>query len=125
VLTGPDESDRRREAASETVRLRAEETEMQRLLRDGSLTLGDLAAWRAGWTPRIAAAELAARPVTLPDAVTGIAGPDAEKRWADASIATRRAALDTLMTVTILPVIHGGQPFDPDGVEIAWKGRSE
>ena len=54
--------------------------------------------------------------------MTGIAGPDAEKRWADASIATRRAALDTLMTVTILPVIHGGQPFDPDGVEIAWKG---
>ena len=38
MLTGPDESDRRREAASETVRLRAEETEMQRLLRDGSLT---------------------------------------------------------------------------------------
>ena len=123
VLTGPDESDRRREAASETVRLRAEETDIQRLLRGGQLTLGDLAAWRAGWTPRINAAELAARPVTLPDSVTGIAGPDADKRWAEATIATRRAVLDTLMVVTIRPVIHGGQPFDPHGVRITWKGQ--
>jgi len=30
--------------------------------------------------------------------------------------------LDVLMIVTILPFGHGGQPFDPASVDIAWRG---
>ncbi len=121
ALSGPDRDEQRREAAAEATALRAEETDMHELLRQRRLTPGDLAVWREGWAPRIAAAEAAARPPDLPGGINELTGPDAEKRWADASIATRRAVLDALMVVTILPMGYGGQPFVPSSVDIAWR----
>lgn len=122
LLAGPDGDDARRQAASQVIRLRAEQADMQRLLGEGRLTPLDMAAWRQGWEPRIAAAEAAARPQAVPDAVTAMAGPDAALRWAQASVATRRAVLDALAVVTILPM-HGvrGQPFEPASVRIEWR----
>jgi len=122
ALSGPDGDQHRRDAAVEAARLRAEETDVLRLLREGRLAPVDLAAWRDGWRPRIEAAELAARPPALPSAAHGMTGPAAAKRWADAPIGARRAVLDCLMVVTILPMTFGGQPFDPSGVEITWRG---
>lgn len=128
LLTGPDETGRRREAEGEVARLRAEEAEMQRLLKAREITPGDMRAWRKGWTPLMSAAQAAARPVTVPDSVTGMVGPDAEQSWRAAAIGVRRVVLDALAVVTILPTGRpkGGTPppFDPELVRIEWKGTS-
>ena len=124
ALTGPDSDEQRRAAAAEAAQLRSEEIDMQRLVREGQLTPVDLAAWRAGWTSRYEAAEQAARPPHLSTAVTEMVGVDAAGRWAAAPIGSRRAVLDTLLVVTILPVHRGGQPFDPDMIRISWKGAA-
>jgi site-specific DNA recombinase len=122
VFLGPDDDKARAAAASEVTRLQAELAEMQRLLRAGRLKPLDMVAYREGWEPRMAAAEAAARPSVVPGAVVGLAGPDAARRWAQASIATRRAALDVLAVVTIMPMGgRRGQPFDPASVVMEWR----
>ncbi len=53
-----------------------------------------------------------------------IAGPEAEKRWAEAPITRRRAILEALgLRVVILPTGRRGPGFDPESVEIEWKDQ--
>ncbi|GAA5111408.1 recombinase family protein [Haloechinothrix salitolerans] len=108
-------------ARAEVERLRAEMAEAQKALREGRLNPLDMATYREGWEPRFAAAEAAAQPPELPDAVVNMAGPDAEKRWKAASLATRRQVLDALYTVTILPVGRNAVKFSTSGVQITPK----
>lgn len=117
LLSGPDDG-QRRQAAAEVAALRADEAEMRRLVRAGRVTPVDLADWRDGWAPRMRAAEAAAQPPQLPGAIIDMAGPDAAARWADATITTKRAVLDTLLAVTILPAKRDGRPFDESTVDI-------
>jgi hypothetical protein len=112
LLAGPDTDEQRQRAASEVIRLRAEEADMRRLVREGRLSPLDLADWRDGWTPRLEAAERAARPPQLPSAVSDMVGSDAEQRWAKASIANRRAVVDVLLVVMILPMGRNRELFD-------------
>jgi len=123
-LAGPETSEQRAKAASEVSALRAEEFDMRRLLREGRLTPVDFADWREGWTPRIQAAESMARPPQLPEALINMARSDAARRWEQASMATRRAVLDTLMIVTIRPMGRNRSelPFDPLR-DIHWKSQ--
>lgn len=121
VLYGSDDNERHH-AAAEVTRLRAEEADMLRLLREGQLSPVDQAAWRKGWAPRIKAAESAARPPQFPTALDSMIGPDAASLWAQAPIAARRAVLDALVVVTILPTgSRGGRPVDLDSIKIEWR----
>jgi hypothetical protein len=43
--------------------------------------------------------------------------------WAGLDIGRRRAVLDCLMTVTVLPITRPGPGFDPDTVRIEPKER--
>jgi site-specific DNA recombinase len=53
-----------------------------------------------------------------------IAGPEAEKRWAEAPITRRRAILEALgLRVVILPTGRRGPGFNPESVEIEWKDQ--
>jgi hypothetical protein len=64
-----------------------------------------LTAERARWMPR-------------PD-LAPMAGPGARDRWAVAPLDIRRALVDTLMTVTILPEKPKGRaPFNPEFVRV-------
>lgn len=112
----------REEARAEVEKLRAEVIDARAALKAGRLTPLDMAAFREGWQPRMAKAEVAAEPPALLDAVEEMAGPDAAERWDAATIATQRLVVDTLITVTILPVGVGGRPFDRETVRIDWKG---
>jgi hypothetical protein len=68
--------------------------------------------------PRIRAAQ----PGDVPAVVAEVVGEEAEQRWAEIDVATRRAILDVLIEVTILSTEWRFQPFDPNSVEITWKG---
>ena len=121
VLAGPDRAGEQAAAAELVARLRSEESDMRRLLAAGDLAPADFAAWRRGWTPRLQRAEADATPATVPGAVAELAGPDAAQRWAAAPIEAKRAVLDLLMTVTIMPVGRAAVAFDPRAIKIEWK----
>jgi site-specific DNA recombinase len=68
--------------------------------------------------PRLAAAQ-AARDAALPAAVpVGVAGPEAAARWAALPLAGKRALIDLLVTVTLLPPGRGARTFDPRTVRV-------
>ena len=122
ALSGDDGGTARQEAAQEAARLRAKVAAAREAWADDRLSLESFSAMEAATLPKIADAERRARPRELPAAVAELAGPDAADRWYRAPIETRRAALDALMTVTLLPAVRPGAPFDPELVAIAWKG---
>ncbi|MDZ8202078.1 recombinase family protein [Microbacterium sp. SSW1-59] len=63
----------------------------------------------------------AALDAALPGAVPAeLVGPNARQVWDGLSMDVKRAVLDTLVTVTILPS-GSGKAFDPDSVRVAWK----
>lgn len=121
LQSDPDANEERRKAAEHVAALRAEAADMRRLLREGRLSPVDIADWKSGWQPRLDAAEAAARPPTLPDAVRQVAGPDAAQRWAALSITDRRAVLDALLEVTIMPTDRRFQALDPSSVRVRWR----
>jgi len=59
----------------------------------------------------------AALPAAVP---ANLIGPDARLVWEGLSMDVKRAVLDTLVTVTIMPS-GSGKTFDPDTVRIGWK----
>jgi hypothetical protein len=120
ILSEPDDEPRR-QAAAEAARLRAKLAEARAAWDDDQIsteTLGDL---ERRTQPKIAEAEKRARPVWLPDVVGDVAGPDAALRWEATPIGDRRAVLDALLTVTILPTERRFQPFDPASVRVEWR----
>jgi hypothetical protein len=50
-----------------------------------------------------------------------LAAPDPGAAWLAADVGIRGQVLDTLATVTILPVRSGPRDFDPDSVRIDWR----
>jgi site-specific DNA recombinase len=64
-----------------------------------------------------AAALDAALPAAVP---ANLIGPDARRVWEGLSMDVKRAVLDILVTVTILPS-GSGKAFDTDSVRITWK----
>ena len=50
------------------------------------------------------------------------AAADLEAKWQALDLDTRRAVVDTLVTVTVHPPGQGARRFDPDTVRIAWHG---
>lgn len=64
-----------------------------------------------------AAALDAARPPAVP---AELMGTEARQVWDELSMDVKRAVLDTLVTVTILPC-GSGKTLDPDTVCVTWK----
>jgi DNA invertase Pin-like site-specific DNA recombinase len=51
-----------------------------------------------------------------------VAAGDVHGAWERLDVQQRRAAVDSLMTITLHPPERGHQPFDPESVRIEWKG---
>jgi site-specific DNA recombinase len=98
---------------------RARLTEIAEMLGEGELTRAEAQIARSRATARLeqAEAEIAAATATSP--LAGIVDtPDPAAVWAGLEIGRRRAVLDCLMTVTVLPAIRPGPRFDPATVRI-------
>ncbi len=54
-----------------------------------------------------------------------LATPDIAARWDTLPLARRRAVIDLLLTVTVLPStrVGGHNRFDPNSVQITWKAN--
>lgn len=56
--------------------------------------------------------------------LVGIAGrKDASEVWAGLDLGRKKAVIDVLMTVVVLPARRRGREFDPDRVRIDWRKR--
>jgi len=105
--------------------LRARITEAGGLWEDGVITGAELKVRRSRLTEKLANVEAQLRTASGRDPLVGLAGnPDAATVWEGLDLGRRRAVLDTLVTVTVLPAKRG-RYFDPASVDIAWKRRSD
>lgn len=122
ALAPPDRADQLEAARTEVAAIRARLDRAADAYAGGAIDMVQLKRITAGLQPALDAAE-ARVAASLPRAdLAPMAGPDARERWTDAPLDVRRAVIDTLMTVTILPEAPKGRaPFNPDSVRIEWR----
>ena len=98
---------------------RARLTEIAEMLGDGELTRTEAQIARTRATARLERTEAEITAATATSPLAGIVdAPNPAAVWAGLDIGRRRAVLDTLMTVTVLPTTRPGPGFDPDTVRI-------
>ncbi len=88
---------------------------------EGALTGPQLKRITAKLQPQIAAERAVLNASAGMPGVAAMAGPEAEKRWQSAPLDVKRAVIETLCSVTILPIGPGRRPFDPESVLIKWR----
>lgn len=87
----------------------------------GSIDGAQLARITAGYRAEREGAEAAVRSSMPPAIPPELIGEHAASVWDQLDMDTKRAVLRLLVTVTILPA-GSGKAFDPDTVQVAWKG---
>lgn len=106
---------------AESARLRAKRVELREAWDDDRIATDDYLDLTARIRQKLETIDDQLRPRHIPAAVTEIAGKWAAEKWAETPIATRRAIIDTLIIVTILPGAPSFGPFDPRFVSIKWR----
>jgi len=110
--------------AREANALRARIREAKDLWESGVLSAVDLKTRHARLAEQLAAVQGKLRSASGRNPVADLAGrADAAEVWAGLDLGRRRAILETLMTVSVLPLAKppGRAPFDPDTIRIAWR----
>ncbi len=121
-LFAPDTSDVRRAAAEEVQVLRARLDNAADDYADGKIDARQLERITARLRPAVATAEARARAVDDAPLLSDLLGvADVETAWRSLSLSRRRAVVEALMAVTILPTRQGVRTFDPSTVRIEWK----
>jgi site-specific DNA recombinase len=114
----------------EAAALRARLEEAARGWAVGALTQAQLLAATNELRARLETVEARIGQAQQVSALEGLVGAaDVRATWEALSLDRRRAVLDLLATVTVLPREHagrlpGGAYFDPTAVNIAWKGAA-
>jgi site-specific DNA recombinase len=113
--------------SAEAAALRVRLDELTTLYAEGAITGRQLAEGTAKIRQRLTEVE-----IRMANAVAGspLAGftdaDDVRAAWDGVSVSRRKAVVDTLMTVTLLPAPRGRRPgghyFAPTSVDIDWKG---
>lgn len=88
----------------------------------GELTVAQMRVVNRSLSTRVADVEAQIASASQTSALAELVGhDDVQARWNALSITRKRAIVDTLMTVTVLPVGRGaGRTFDPSSIEIGW-----
>jgi site-specific DNA recombinase len=87
---------------------------------DGALSGDQLRRITAKLRPQIEAWKAEQAACAPREGLLELVGPDAAELWAAAPLDVRRAVIDMLMTVTILPS-GSGQSFDRDQIRVTWR----
>ncbi len=106
--------------------LRARLNELSDMFTEGSIDGEQMRRSTAGLQTKLAAADAELAAIRSSSALAAIlAEDDVRTAWTAAPPEVRGKVIDTLMTVTILPVAPGRQPngtyFDPTKIQIEWK----
>ena len=119
--TGDDAEAQR--ASEEVARLKAKIADARRLVDEDKLSVESLSFLEQRTVPKIRAAQERARPRHVPASLFALAAAGSRVRatWKRMDIRDRRAAVDALMMVTILPAGRGSWRFDRTKVKVEWK----
>jgi len=90
---------------------------------DGEITGDQLRRITARLRPRLEEAEVRVRAAQPSPELAEFAGSGVAEAWDRASLETKRAIINALMAVTILPA-GPGKDFDPETVKIEWKVKA-
>lgn len=92
-------------------------------LEEGILTLAAVRRSSERLTAELAKVEAVMRDATHADVLAPlVTATDVAAAWEKCDLVQKRAAIATLMQITLLPPERGHQPFDPETVRIEWKG---
>lgn len=122
-LLSPEDDDEAEQLARERQAAADALDTLAQMFAGGELTAS---AFRAGNDK--ARARLEAADAAIPHTATTsilkplVAADDVAAAWAALGVPRRRAALEALMTVTLLRTRRGERTLDPESVEIAWDG---
>jgi len=119
----PDNEDTK-ELLEEAGALRARLNIVADRFADDEIDAEQLSRITAKYRPRLAEVELLLRSARAMPDLADLATEDIASRWQDVPLERRRAVIDYLITVRILPVgkgSHGRAGFDPRGVSVEWK----
>jgi hypothetical protein len=117
----------RTDATAARARLR----EIAEAMGDGDITMAEARIARERAQERLQRAERAIAEATIPSPLAALAGvPDVAEVWPGLDLGIRRAVLDSLVVVTVKPMLghrpQGGPGyFDPGAVKIEWKAQEE
>ncbi|MCA1835459.1 MAG: recombinase family protein, partial [Actinobacteria bacterium] len=111
---------------SEAAALRVRLDELAGLFAAGSVTGTQLAEGTAKIRQRLTAVEIQLAAAVAGSPLEGVAdAQDVEGAWSALSVSRRKAVIDCLMVVTLLPAPRGRRPgghyFDPDSIRIEWR----
>jgi len=87
---------------------------------DGSITGDQLRRITAKLRPQIDVERSRAEAAAPSPELREMAGPDVSERWEGASLDVKRAIIELLMSVTIMPT-GSGRSFNPETVAIEWR----
>jgi site-specific DNA recombinase len=90
---------------------------------EGGITGPQLERITAKLKPQLEAARASLRAHEPSPEMDEFTGPKAGQAWERATIDRRRAVIEAIMTITILPS-GAGKTFDPEQVKIEWKAQS-
>lgn len=115
-------------AAKEAATLRARLSTFVDDRADGLITRDDFKRAAERIQPKLEAAERAARATSSrsDDVLGDVIGPDAADRFKALPITRKRTVIAAVVDVRILPIGYGRgghAPFDPEGIEVTWKGE--
>ena len=107
----------------EAAALRVRETELIAMFTDGVIGRAGVVEGKARISARLSELSKRMANAAAGSSLLGFAdAADVTEAWQAASVSRRKAVIDTLMTVTLLPTGRGMKTFDLDTVKIQWKG---
>ncbi|MBE7195018.1 MAG: recombinase family protein [Gordonia polyisoprenivorans] len=86
----------------------------------GELTAASLARIEARLLPQIAAAERRGTAGARHPLVAAMVGPGARSQWESLNVTDRRAVVQSMLTIRILPAVSTFRRFDPTRVTLEW-----
>lgn len=120
LLAEPDQVDRAREAAARVAELQDRLKSAAEAYAAGAITLAQLTTINGALRPLLDKAQAEAASPSRAQMLGEIVTQDPREVWKRLKPEQRRAVVDLLMTVRILPT-RPGPGFDPASVEITWK----
>jgi DNA invertase Pin-like site-specific DNA recombinase len=109
--------------ANEANSLRARIAALGDLVETGDMSPAEYRKRKTRLTEKLTSIEATMTASVGTSALSGIAGrKDAAEVWDGLDLDRKKAVIDALMTVTVLPAASRGKGFDPDRVEIDWRG---
>lgn len=108
-------------AEADVAQLEAELAEWRALAKARKVSPASFAEFETDLLPRLDAARARALALAGPAPLPELEGVDVAARWKSLEPGTRRAVVQLLMNLTVLPAPVRGAPFTPDRVRIEWR----